>query len=541
MKKHLFLALIYILTLFIPGFAQLPAVVAKTEKAVFQIETFNEYGVTFSSGTGFFIDKNGTCITAWHVLEEAKFAFIEDHAGNKYRIKKITRTNVDADIVEFILDTRKNDFPFIPLASILPAKGTEVFTIGNPVGYKNIVSTGIISGYEIIDSTKTIETSTPISSGSSGGPLMNMQGHAIGVIRSSYSTAQNLNFATSIQERKKMKNDSLTDLMSDINGNFYMLNIKSKYDQKLTLNSIELLDSMTVFNFSYVNLSITRGNDAYVYCNTKNRDETFFIQEKDSITKHYIKSSSLSETIEDAPTIKLGQVIHFNLFFDRIKSLKNFDLKENMKGSNWSFQDITIPDKTYLTSEMFDTYNKSQFHETSTKLRREEFTEAKSDIDKLRNSIKNNELLEQLSAITSNSLGKFDEAIESINNLIKLNPTNADYYADLYTVYLNIDSTAKALENINKAIQYNEEYAYYFYCRGELNFKLERWKESIADYNEYLRLRKDDIASVYLSRGIAKAMIKDVGACSDLEKAKDLAESDREWEKINKEYRKYCK
>jgi len=541
MKKRLFLALICILTLFIPGFAQLPAVVAKTENAVFQIETFNEFGLSSTTGTGFFIDKNGTGLTALHVIEDAKFAFIKDFSGKKYRIKKITRINLDADIVEFILDTKKNDFHFINLATTIPQKGTNVLTIGNPEGFENVVSNGIVSGIKIKDSIRIIQTSTPISAGSSGGPLLNMVGQAIGVMSYSYSNGQNLNFAYSVLERKNMKKDSLTDLMSDVNGNFYMLNIKSKYDPKLTLNSIELSDSMTVVNFSYTNLSITRGNNAYVYCNTKNRDETFFIQEKDSIAKHYIKSSSLSETIEDAPTIKLGQAIHFYLFFDRIKSLKCFDLKENMKGSNWSFQDITIPDKTYLTSEMFDTYNMSQFHETRTKLRREEFTEAKTDIDKLRDSIKNNELLEQLSSIASNSLGKFDEAIESINNLIKLNRTNADYYADLYTVYLNIDSTAKALENINKAIQYNEEYAYYFYCRGELNFKLERWKESIADYNEYLRLRKDDIASVYLSRGIAKAMIKDDSACLDLEKAKDLAESDREWEKFNKEYRKYCK
>jgi hypothetical protein len=55
-----------------------------------------------------------------------------------------------------------------------------------------------------------------------------------------------------------------------------------------------------------------------------------------------------------------------------------------------------------------------------------------------------------------------------------------------------------------------------------------------------LALERNQTASVYLARGIAKAMIKDDSACADLEKAKDLAESDREWEKINKEYRKYC-
>lgn len=541
MKKYLLLIFFYYLTVYNTSFAQLSNLVAKTEKAVFRIETFDEFGVVSSIGTGFFIDKNGTGLTAWHVIENTKFAFIKDYSGKKYRIKKITRSNVNADIVEFILDTKENNFSFIPLATILPLKGTAVFTIGNPEGFESIVSTGVVSGLEIENSVQIIQTSTPISSGSSGGPLVNLQGQAIGVISSSFSKGQNLNFASSVLERRKMEKDSLVDLMSDINGSFYMLNIKSKYDPNLILNSIENIDSITVLNFSYTNLSIIRGSEAYVYCDTKNKDETYFIVEKDSTTKHYIKSSSLSETIDDAPTIKLGQSIHFYLIFDRIKTLKHFDLKENMKGSNWSFHDIIIHEKKYLTSEMFDKYNKSQFPETRMKLRSEEFTAAKADIDKLRDSIKNNELFEQLSSVASNSLGEFDEAIKSIKHLISLNPKHADYYANLYSVYMNMDSTSEALEYINKAIHYNHEYAYYFLCRGELNFKLERWKESIADYDNYLNLRRDDIASAYLSRGIAKAMIKDDGACTDLEKAKDLAESDREWEKFNKEYRRYCK
>jgi serine protease Do len=541
MKKNRLITLLFLLTLALSSYAQLPAVVAKTEKAVFQIETFDEYGATFSTGTGFFIDKNGTCITAWHVLEDAKFGFIEDYAGNKYRIKKITRSNVNADIVEFILDTKKNNFPFIPLASIIPAKGTEVFTIGNPAGFKNIVSTGIISGFEIDDSTKTIETSTPISSGSSGGPLMNMQGLAIGVIRSSYSKAQNLNFATSIKERSKMKNDSLIDLMSDVNSNFFMLNTKAKHDPNLILNSIELNDSLLFLNFTYTNLSIASGNNAYVYCNTTNKDETFFIQEKDSLSKHYIKGSTLSETIEDAETLKLAQGIHFFLIFNKIKSLKSFDLIENMKGTDWSFYDLRIPESQYLSYDMFEQHKKSQFYTTRMKLRRKEFEEAKDEIDILKDSIKNNELLEQLSSVVDYTLGLSNESIESIKNLIKLNPTHSGYYASLYTLYLNIDSTTEALECINNAIKYNESNLDYIFYRAELNYKLGYWKDCISDYNKYLKIDRNKNASAYLSRGIAKAMIKDDSACADMKKAKDLAESDREWEKINKEYRKYCK
>ena len=105
MKKHLSLALLCLLSLSITCVAQFPAIVAKTEKAVFQIETYDEYGLPFSSGTGFFIDKNGTGLTAQHVIKDYKFAFVKDISGKKYRIKKITRINLDADLAEFVLDT----------------------------------------------------------------------------------------------------------------------------------------------------------------------------------------------------------------------------------------------------------------------------------------------------------------------------------------------------------------------------------------------------------------------------------------------------
>jgi serine protease Do len=226
MKKHLLPVLFCTLIFNTTGFAQLPAVVAKAEKCVFQIETFNEFGLSSSRGTGFFIDKNGTGLTAWHVLEDAKFAFIKDYSGKKYRIKKIIRSNLDADIVEFILDTKQTNFPFIPFSLSIPPKGTNVFTIGNPEGFEGVVSTGVVSRLKTEDGVHIIQTSTPISAGSSGGPLMNMLGQAIGVMSYSYSNGQNLNFAYSVLERKTMKRDSITDLMSDVNANFYMLNIK---------------------------------------------------------------------------------------------------------------------------------------------------------------------------------------------------------------------------------------------------------------------------------------------------------------------------
>jgi hypothetical protein len=45
----------------------------------------------------------------------------------------------------------------------------------------------------------------------------------------------------------------------------------------------------------------------------------------------------------------------------------------------------------------------------------------------------------------------------------------------------------------------------------------------------------------YMMLGEAKAKIKDDTACADFEKAKELSESDRQWEKVNVKARLYCK
>ena len=47
--------------------AQFSKLVASKEKAIFQIQTFTEYGLHEASGTGFFIDKDGMGISALHV------------------------------------------------------------------------------------------------------------------------------------------------------------------------------------------------------------------------------------------------------------------------------------------------------------------------------------------------------------------------------------------------------------------------------------------------------------------------------------------
>src|SRR5574342_400240 len=80
-------------------------------------------------------------------------------------------------------------------------KGDSVVAIGSPEGLFNTVSTGIISNlHQWTDGGVTlnmIQTTAPITHGSSGGALFNKYGEVIGVTSSGYDLG-NLNFAVAI-------------------------------------------------------------------------------------------------------------------------------------------------------------------------------------------------------------------------------------------------------------------------------------------------------------------------------------------------------
>jgi hypothetical protein len=76
--------------------------------------------------------------------------------------------------------------------------GEEVAAIGNPKGLEHTISNGIISQKRFEDGDHFLQTTTPISQGSSGGPLVNLKAEVIGITTAVYKEGQNLNFALPI-------------------------------------------------------------------------------------------------------------------------------------------------------------------------------------------------------------------------------------------------------------------------------------------------------------------------------------------------------
>jgi S1-C subfamily serine protease len=91
--------------------------------------------------------------------------------------------------------------------------GETVFAIGNPFGFSNTVTTGVISA--INRSIRTddavyhdfIQTDASINPGNSGGPLLNINGNLVGINTAIYAKAQGIGFAIPINKAKRIVSD----------------------------------------------------------------------------------------------------------------------------------------------------------------------------------------------------------------------------------------------------------------------------------------------------------------------------------------------
>lgn len=77
--------------------------------------------------------------------------------------------------------------------------GHRVYTVGAPVGMELTIGEGILSGFRVFDSVRYLQTTAPISPGSSGGGLWDEQGRLLGITSFYEEYAQNVNFAAPVE------------------------------------------------------------------------------------------------------------------------------------------------------------------------------------------------------------------------------------------------------------------------------------------------------------------------------------------------------
>ena len=115
-----------------------------------------------------------------------------------YPITAVIAQDSQGDLV--LLATVRPEIPQLEIPfSTKPAKvGEKIVVIGSPLGLEQTASDGIISATrEIPNIGKVYQITAPISRGSSGSPVVNMNGELVGIATMVMVGGQNLNFAIS--------------------------------------------------------------------------------------------------------------------------------------------------------------------------------------------------------------------------------------------------------------------------------------------------------------------------------------------------------
>ena len=183
--------------------------------AVLTIISYDAAGNREAQGSGFILTSEGLAATNYHVLDGASKATAECCSGRRFEVSSIEGFDSDKDLVVFQLrelgeDGPLHDLPAIPLdTSGDITVGERIIAIGSPQGLENTVSDGIISAIRNYKTTRYLQITAPISPGSSGGPVLNGSGQAIGIATMQAQEGQNLNFAVSSEHLKPLLDEHL--------------------------------------------------------------------------------------------------------------------------------------------------------------------------------------------------------------------------------------------------------------------------------------------------------------------------------------------
>ena len=188
---------------------------AKCSPAVFYIEIYDSNDKAVASGSGFFIDDKGTAVTNYHVIEDAYSALIQTSDTKEvFEVKGVYDYSKEQDWAVIKVDCTGNKYLNISDAAV--NGGAKAYAIGSPLGLQNTISDGIVSNpARETAGVNYIQITAAISSGSSGGALLNTSGEVIGITSAGYTDGQNLNLAIPVSYFKNFKKDtvfSLSDL-----------------------------------------------------------------------------------------------------------------------------------------------------------------------------------------------------------------------------------------------------------------------------------------------------------------------------------------
>jgi serine protease Do len=169
-----------------------------------------------SLGSGAIIDPRGIILTNDHVVSGASRIIATTKSGTELECELV---GSDADNDLAVLRVKKPGTGALPTLKLGTSSdiliGETIVAIGNPFGFSNTVTAGVVSalGRSVRGAenqrvyTDFIQIDAPINPGNSGGPVVNIQGDMIGIATAIIGGAQGIGFAIPVDRARRIVAD----------------------------------------------------------------------------------------------------------------------------------------------------------------------------------------------------------------------------------------------------------------------------------------------------------------------------------------------
>ena len=172
-------------------------------------------GIMESSGSGFFVAKDGFIVTNAHVVGNAKIIHVT-LSNSKIKSAKVHGIDQQSDIAVVKLDDQSEPYPAAPIGMSEKLRpGEFVVAIGSPARLRESVTFGIVSscarlGLGTNARAAYIQTDAAINQGNSGGPLVNLDGEVVGINVMKLENANGISFAIPMDVASQVINQLIT-------------------------------------------------------------------------------------------------------------------------------------------------------------------------------------------------------------------------------------------------------------------------------------------------------------------------------------------
>jgi hypothetical protein len=177
----------------------LELVAEQSEPAVVQIRAFDGDGKTLWNASGFFATPQGLVVSNAHILGGGERSGtrreVVTHEKQRYPITRVLAQDREADVaIAEVTLPQGVKVPYLRFALTKPRLAQRVLVIGNPKGLGWTASDGIVASVRNLSRTEGLDSreksrksggfiqyTAPTTRGSSGSPVIDMEGEVIGV------------------------------------------------------------------------------------------------------------------------------------------------------------------------------------------------------------------------------------------------------------------------------------------------------------------------------------------------------------------------